>query len=225
MEHRVRDVLATMESLLAPAPTRGRGSVIADLVKRAEEPSVIDGYPRGGGGERVSGSGDADPTMATVAARQADVCGRCIDGLILRRDGSTYTCPQCGGSGRRWADPVADAIAEIERLLIAAARQARDIDRQRAKINATTPKVGRTSSLQGNCVVCGVMVTGAAEDRLKRGMDNACYLAWGSWKIKNETDDPGADFHRFTIWRQDKLAEKERAEHEAAEHERRAGRR
>jgi hypothetical protein len=56
-------------------------------------------------------------------------------------------------------------------------------------------------------------------------MDNACYLSWGSWKIKNETSDPGQDFHRFTVWRRQRLADKERQELEAADHERKAKRR
>ena len=68
-------------------------------------------------------------------------------------------------------------------------------------------------------------MTGTAEDRLKRGMDNACYLAWGSWKMRHgESDDPGADFFAFTIWRRDYLEARERAEQAAAEAERRTKR-
>jgi hypothetical protein len=69
-------------------------------------------------------------------------------------------------------------------------------------------------------------VTGVGDDRLKRGLDNACYLAWGAWKVKHgESDDPGRDFHLFTLDRQQVLHKKEQAELDAIAAERKAKRR
>lgn len=218
IEKRIKDAIGVLEALVAPHSPRSTVSVIADLLRRAEQVSTIDGMPRGGGGERVSGGGAGDPTFGAVAAREADQCGACVGGQFKLEDGRTVPCRQCGGSGRRWPDPVNDGVEEILLRLGHVARGCREIDRKRKAILNT--REGRESSLAGSCVVCDRTVTGASDaERLKRGMDNACYLAWGAFKMRHgETDDPGSDFMRFTLERRKFL--KDRAEREMVDVER-----
>ena len=84
MERRVRDAIVSLESLLKPSSASGRGNVtvLADLMKRAEESSVVDGLPRGGGEGRVSGTSEGDPTLSAFLARESDVCARCNNGSV-----------------------------------------------------------------------------------------------------------------------------------------------
>lgn len=189
--------------LLAPSPQRGRGSLLTDLLYRAQMPFDIDGYPAGGGNEKTSGGSTSDPTFGTVAARLNDVCNKCEGRGVV----DSRSCSNCGGSGRRWADPIADAVEELKHHLKELMKLTSYIDKIQMRVMTTSvPTPGRQSSLQGNCIVCGGAVTGAGEDRLRRGMDNRCYLSWGSWKIKNpDNSDPGAQFHRFTVWRRENL--------------------
>ena len=213
MELRVRDAISALEALLAPSPVRGRGTVLADLIARGEMSSEIDGYPRGTSGERTSGGEGGDPTASAFLARGADVCGKCKNGAYTLQDGRVVTCRFCGGSGRRWADPVGDAIVAVRGLILAVSHQTRSIDKHRVMVLKVAPPPGRQSSLQGTCIVCERWVPGTPQDRLKRGMDNACYLAWGTWKVKHgESGDPGHDFHQFTRERRAKL---EKAQQEA----------
>jgi hypothetical protein len=195
--------------------------VIADLIRRSEMPSAIDGYPRSSGSEHVSGGNGSDidysdPTGGATLARSLDVCDRCTgSGDWERRDGSKAKCRRCGGTGKRWGDPIRDAVADITSMVGDVSRTCKRIDTTRARVvGVQSTGAGRQSSLQGNCLACGAHVTGVGEDRLKNGLDNKCYLAWGSYKLRNplEDGDPGAQFHRFLGWRRDRLEELARAE-------------
>jgi hypothetical protein len=216
IEEKIKDIIGAMEALLAASKSRP-GSVIAELLARAEMPSVIDGYGTGNRGEPTSGGDVGDPVHGTVVARAADVCGKCVGtGYVFKKQGRNpkkFSCPQCRGSGRRWADPVSDAVVSIRDCVTRIHVECKSIDKSRSHIGATVPKRERISSLQGNCLVCGTAVTGVAENRLRRGLDPECFLAWTSWEIEHSTDDPGADFHRFTkFWRKILEAAKRREE-------------
>ena len=214
LERRIRDAIATLESLLAPSDVRGRGTVMAELLRRAEMTSIVDGYPIGGGAERTSGGTTGNPTLQAVMARDNDVCNKCKGGSITRKDGKVVTCRVCNGSGRRWADPVADAVTEIEARLLSITHDTRAIDRHRRLIAASAQVKGRQSSLQGECAACGDATTGLGEDRLRAGLDNKCYLSMTSWKLRNPDtqSDPGAHYRKFVAWRRESLAEKARRE-------------
>ena len=210
LERRIRDAIVTLESLLAPADTRGKGTAIAELLRRAEMPSIVDGYPVGSGAERTSGGVTGNPTLQAVMAREDDVCNKCLGGSIKLKNGSVVTCRVCNGSGRRWADPVGDAVLEIEARLLSISHDARLIERHRKLIAASAQVKGRQSSLQGECSACGDATTGLGEDRLRAGLDNKCYLSMTSWKLRNPDtqSDPGAHYRKFIAWRRDSLAEK-----------------
>ena len=231
LEDRIKHAIAELEALVAPAHPRdpsGR-TVIAELVRRAELPSTIDGYPRSSGSEHVSGGNGADidysdPTGGAMLARSMDVCERCKGtGEFVRQDLSVAKCRRCDGAGKRWVDPIRDAVADITAGVGEVSRLCRRIDTTRARVVGVQAKEqGRQSSLQGNCLACGKAVSGVGEDRLKHGLDNACYLAWGSYKLKNplEDGDPGAQFQRFLVWRRQRLEDQAKADREMDEVER-----
>ena len=210
MEKRVREAIVTLESLLGPSQVRGRGTVLAELIKRAEMPHGVDGYPTGSGSERTSGGGTGDPTSQAVMARQQDVCTKCESGMVVLPDKRRVKCRRCGGTGKRWADPVGDAVMEIEARILHVYTSTRSIDRHRQLINSSGVLRGRASSLQGECAACHDMVTGIGEDRLRAGFDNKCYLSFTAWKVRNpDTDgDPGGQYRKFITWRQQSLAER-----------------
>jgi hypothetical protein len=208
-ELKAREAAEALDHLLSPSEIRGRGTCLQDLMTRAEISSKPDGYSRGAGGEKVGGGGTADSTQANAIARLEDVCSRCDDekhshpGLFVLDDGRKVTCRACGGSGRRWADPLSDAVDELLERLGVVSRLCKIIDRKRELVlGAASGARGRVSSLQGSCLVCEAEVSGSANDRLKRGMCNKDYLAWGVWRLSNPpSGDPGADFNRFKTQR------------------------
>jgi len=202
-EDRAREGIDALEALLKPAEVHGRGTLLADLLYRAELTSRPDGYSRGGSGEKVGGGGEAtDSTLSTALARMEDVCTRCVGGQYSLSDGRRVPCRACRGTGRRWADPIGDAVGEILERLSEIARAARIIDMRRSTVlGAAESARGRVSSLQGNCVVCGQPVTGVGQDQLHRGLDVSCYLKWDRWKLTHASSgDPGADRRRFARW-------------------------
>jgi len=131
------------------------------------------------------------------------------------RPARTITCKRCGGSGRRWADPVADSVVELlgrlEDVLGDSRRDLRRVGFLTSEI-LRLAKPLRESSLQGNCYVCHKIVPGTPNNRLKNLMCNACYLAWIEWRKVNDhgdTGDPMFDLtHRFTPERLAYLAAK-----------------
>jgi len=208
LEGRLREAIGVLELLLGPPQIRGRNTLLGDFLCRAEQTSKVDGFARGGGSERVGGGGTSNPTLVMVEARATDVCGKCDHGMALQ-DGRLVQCRQCGGSGRRWADPVAHAVASLVDELTAVCKSVQVIDRRRAVlVTAATESRGRQTSLQGVCEACGGVVSGVGEDRLKRSVCPPCYSKWREYRATHpSTDDPGADFQRFLVHRRVELAE------------------
>jgi hypothetical protein len=193
LEVQLRTYRDTLDGLLAPVSKRSHLSVLADLMRRAEQTSEVDGYPRGGAGERVGGGDSSDPALGAVIARANDVCPQCTEGLYSLSDGRQVPCNACGGSGRRWADPVPGIVADILRLLGDIGRATKQIE---VKRRALQPK--KETSLQGDCLVCGRAVSGVGEDRLKRGCCPYHYGRWNEWKHTHPScGDPIVDFQRF----------------------------
>lgn len=155
---------------------------IAELIRRGQESSEIDGYGSGttDGGGRTSAGDHSDPTLSAVVSREND----------------------------SRSDPLLDAINRIFEIVESTSKDLREADRKRqVVIFAADGRRGRESSLQGNCSVCNDPVTGVADDRLRRGLDSKCWVSWSAWKLKNPTcGDPGEDFQRFRAWRIERLS-------------------
>lgn len=157
-------------------------------------------------------------TEVAVLNRAQDVCGRCDEGQWHGR-----ACKYCGGSGRRWADPIGEAVADLARELEALARCANLIAGKTTLVMGAADRWrGRQSALQGTCGVtaCGRVVTGVGEDRIKGGYCPRCYLHFCSWKLINRpSGDPAADRAAFVVymatWIANK-AERDRARREVA---------
>jgi hypothetical protein len=211
-ESRANDSIDALEHLLGPSEVRGRGSMLADLLTRAEISSRADGYSQGDSGEKVSGGGGGtDATLGAALARIQDVCSRCKGtGKFILERGDAVDCRACNGSGRRWADPVGDAVQELVVALGGVYRACKTIDRARERVLGVADSArGRVSSLQGSCLVCEKAVSGTPNDRLRRGQCRSCFTAWTTWKLDNASSgDPGADFARFSVWQRKRLAER-----------------
>ena len=155
------------------------------------------------------------PEAATLQRIQ-DVCGRCENGQWRGR-----TCKFCGGSGRRWADPIGDAVRDLVKDLHALERYANSIAGKTTIVMGAADRWrGRQSALQGTCQVpaCGRVVAGVGEDRLKGGMCNRCYLHYTSWKLVNApSGDPGADRQVFFGYMAKWLEAKAQKEREKAD--------
>ena len=205
LEKEITGAVMALESLLSASKFKGRGTVIADLLYRAEMPSIIDGYPKGGESDKTSGGATNDPTLNAVMNRELDVCIRCDGGKVKLKNESIVTCRVCDGSGRRWADPIADAVDQIMQDLQTVLKMVRLIDTKKNMILRSSKTLGRESSLQGSCDVCSAVVSGVGADRLRRGLDSKCYLSWNSYKTKHPNPDPGLQYLQFKQWRRNNL--------------------
>ena len=220
-------------------------SILSALMRMGDEDSTPDGFPRATGfrSEQTSGGDTSDPVMRTVLAREADFCPTCtfcatcttpvrekehdskdhdfapvspeLRGRLAipptaTEEGRAVPCPTCDGSGRRYADPVDAEVDDILRRLRSIMREVRVLERKRRNLEARVKPL-REETLN-TCSVCG---DGTAE-RLKSLMDNKCFLAWGSWKLKNPTcGDPHTDRQRFATERRAFLAKKRQEELDA----------
>lgn len=129
-------------------------------VKRARTPTpAIDGWPPTVGGD---GRGGSELTR--------------VEGSANRRIG-------IDDEGQAMRPPPTDVILEHAEQAVgylhdivaaAGALQARLATIARLSTPATTSETGGG----GSCLACGAVVTGVAEDRLKRGLGPCCYSAW-----------------------------------------------
>jgi hypothetical protein len=163
--------------------------VIAELIRRGEESSEIDGFGRGGLDSGPSSIGEhSDPTFSAVAAR--------MDNTEI--------------------DAVAQAIDRMCEIIEEIAKLAREADRKRQNvIFAADGRRGRESSLQGECIVpsCGKSVSGVGSDRIKRGYCPTCYMRWTRWLLTNErSNDPASDRRRFELWVAERYADENSVE-------------
>jgi hypothetical protein len=214
LEERVEDAIGILGDLLKesenrPAQGKRHFTLLADLIMRSEQPLEIDGYPRANLlQQRVSGSASdeshSDPTPGAVVAREGDICGSCINGTVVLDNGSEAVCRRCKGTGRRWGDPVVDSVEEMEFRLRVVFRELVHVERCYRRITKIPKPILPSEALVGTCLACEYQVVGTPNDRLKRGLDNRCYLSWTSWKLKKENQDSagGADFQRWLGWRQ-----------------------
>jgi len=202
LQDKLKGAVRSLELLLKPAEILSRGSVLTDLIYRANQASHADGYKAGMTQDTTKGGEVSDPTLSAVIRREMDVCDRCVQGKATLDDGREVVCRACGGSGRRWADPIADAVSKLVEGLGMVFRATHDIDRQRELVLGTEAEMrGRQSSLQGECWVesCRSTVSGVGSDRLRAGLCPRCYSKWGTWKLTHPpSDDPGSDRLKFS---------------------------
>lgn len=213
LERRIRDSRDALDALLAPVSPRSHVSVIADLLRRCDATSEIDGYASGNAPERVGGGGTGDPTSSSAAAREADVCGRCVEGKFTLEDGRQVVCRSCGGSGRRWADPIADGVAEILARIGHVHRQTRNLDRKRRDLLSQSRVTERPLSIS-ICLACDGSISGVGEDRSRRGLCPKCHRKFRTWTSVNPDrfGDPGAHVQKFITWRKGELLAEAEAE-------------
>jgi hypothetical protein len=204
LEQRLETVRNQLDELFAPAPNRKGSTVLMDLLLRSAESSQADGYPAGGGMSRQSEGSHSDPTMTAVELREADVCLRCEDGKAARADGTLRKCPTCNGTGRRWADPIADAISAMTTDLGVVCKAMKRVDAHRHKV-LDASRAPKQSSLAGDCLACDRPVAGTPRDRMRRGMCGDCYKSWIMWKLRRETAGLQWDFVYFLPWRRQNL--------------------
>jgi hypothetical protein len=221
----VADLLDTLEALAKPGPSHTGATVMGDLLARAAFSARPDGY---GSGSSVTGAllnqptsngalrthlydpmpshhehGFVDDTSVEQAAldRMHDVCDDCNGaGTVIAHTGEVpRPCRRCNGTGRRWADPTAEAVRDIVAALTDMRRLAAIVDRKRQMVmHARDAVKGRESALGGNCRRCAAWASGAVGDQLKNGWCPDCQLAWGVWQLENKpSGDPVADRRRF----------------------------
>ncbi len=225
LEHRTKEAVITLEHLLAPSAGKGTRSILAEMLRRAEQPFGVDGYktrvgvdPSGVGG----GSGDLTSVEGAANFRMEDVCQRCVNGVFNGR-----TCKICGGSGKRWADPIGDAVHELVTQLGVIFRASVAVS---SKTEAVMGSAARVAGRQNTLSFCGVPscersrigLSGVGNDRLRNGWCPRCSLHFNSWRLLHRTSDPGADRVAFIAYMERWFAEqvikaKERAERESRE--------
>jgi hypothetical protein len=84
---------------------------------------------------------------------------------------------------RKTIDPIGKTADEIIALVDTATTALRKIERRYSVIiHAHDARIGRESSLQGQCSACGKDVTGCGEDRIKAGYGPCCWMAWSRYR-------------------------------------------
>lgn len=205
LERQAREVLDTMKELLAESPVKGRGTVLADMLYRAELPANPDGYSRGTNFEPVSGShpGSRPPAGALAA---------------FRDDGIAVINPESGRAHEEeypvgQLDVVAHEVKEMTIQLMSIVRSARRIRRkQQFVMNTAAALRGHQPNLGGDCVCCGDGTTGIERDRIVNGLDPKCLTAWYRYRdahtIAEFANDPNVRFRHFIAARRVELAAK-----------------
>ena len=221
LERKCKSAIEILEHLLAPSAGKGSHSVLVEILRRAEQPSGVDGYrtrtsldPSG-----VGGGSELTSVEAAASSRMDDICSRC--GGSGKGTGRGR-CRGCAGSGRRWADPIALAAEALVKELYVLSRSAGVISSQTDAVMGSAARLaGRQSSLQGVCQVaaCGATVSGVGSDRLRSGWCHRCFLHWSTWRLLNRTPDPGADRASFASYMETFLAQKAAKEEARAERE------
>jgi hypothetical protein len=161
-------------------------ATLEDLLRRAQY-VASDGYPAQSMGESdVHGGRGGDPVGAKVAA---DAGGR-------DEEPDTW---------RSLADPVGEALAQLFGNLVEIAGLVRVIDRKRAYVLAAGDALkGRQPVGGGVCDVCGRVVAGTEDDRLRGvGGGRACDTDRKAWERGGRPlAGPG-----FEQWKRDRQAE------------------
>lgn len=126
---------------------------VISLLRRARTPSTeVDGWPASLGGD---GRGGAELTSVESAAETLAF------GLGAQRDEVLEDAEQAWG----YLQDAVQALGALQSRLALASRRASPLSRAEA-------------GGAGTCLACGTDVSGAAEDRLKRGLGPCCYSAW-----------------------------------------------
>lgn len=147
--------------------------------------TLRDGYGGGSSGVAVSTSDVSNSVLATVAAR----------GGGNEDAGTPDTWPP-------FDDPMIRQVEELFEHLGAAVTHASSIRRIRRRIEDAVGPIGRTSSLQGECLCCGREVAGTATDRLRGGYCDACRKAWE--RDGRPGSDPQEPSGRRVRWEEDR---------------------
>lgn len=187
LERQVDEVLEEMRELRKPSPVKGRGSVVADLFYRAEEPARADGYGRGhDAGSTIGGGSESRPPTGALAG---------LSSYEEHKDGTYTGDPDDWEERQHEVDVIAEAVAEIANQLGTMVRAARVIRRKRQMVMNTAAALRGREATGGACICCGDIVSGTASDRLVTGLDHKCYVAWGRFKDDHPLTEFGNDPH------------------------------
>ena len=122
-----------------------------------------------------------------------------VRGVGARRGFTTTEVPPrlpvgaARAQGRRWADPVGDAVAELLHQVSEIRRACRVVDRWGYAVLGVEQKAAGfdclTSAQPCEKEVSRDWQRPPARNRFCR----SCFLKWGSWKLKHQSGDPAAD--------------------------------
>jgi hypothetical protein len=237
LEKKVRMSIKVLEALLVTSEVPRRGTVLADMIYRAEQPSAPDGMPRSSMAaapallkpasdpalrthpddplrrKREHGYQDDSSVESAVEDLMNDVCERCegrgnvvcrvVDDQsgVDRAEPTYLTCGQCDGTGRRWADPVGEAVEDLCTRLYELSGHAVVINKRRQVV------IGAAGNTRGKpadeyCEGCHRPRGDIGTDPFRRGLCSSCAQAWYEWrKDVNRTDDESSDRMRFCAQR------------------------
>jgi hypothetical protein len=228
-ERKIKVTILVLQSLVAPSPIPRRGTLLADLVYRAEHTNEPDGYPNTSlsaapqlthptsqpelrshpgdakGRKHEAGYKDDTSTESDADALMNDVCDECGGAGVLPRitiatDGTeiktTDRCRECRGTGRKWIDPLGDAVDEIMTSVFEMVGHAVIIGKRSAVV------IHAGAELRG---VPGIRICNGCHNDVERGerwtkgFCQACATAWYEWhkEPENLSSDENADRARF----------------------------
>lgn len=224
LERKARRSSDALLALLQPSGIQRRGSVIADLLYRAQHASVPDGFPTSSAAaapallrpaaqdrlrtdpedalrrKREAGYAESSSVEAAVESLMEDVCDDCggAGEHVLGTTGREGPCKSCGGTGRRYHDPISEAVDELVAALETVVRCCHKIDKKR-QIVLHARDSAPTAVDAVSCLGCHRKVYGGKADPIRRGLCNSCATAYYLWRSTSGTDDESADRHRWRV--------------------------
>lgn len=224
LEKKVAQACERLDELLARSPVPKRGTVLADLIYRAQHTSEPDGFPTSSSSsspplDKPASSpalrtGPDDPLRrkrehgyATSTVERAyesmdeNACEDCDGkGGKPRFGGVVDICARCGGTGNRYYDPTTDAVDTLCEHLLKVVALVAAIDKKRQVVLNAGAKAG-ADDRPDHCEACHRIVYGGRGDPMRRGQCGACCTAYGRWRIGNGTNDEPSDRMRFNAER------------------------
>lgn len=222
LERKVRRAHEALGLLLQPSGIPKRGTVLADLVYRGLEDARPDGFPTSSSSAQPAlvrpSSQDGlrtnlddalrrkrEPGYATSPVERAaealaeDVCDHCEGAARVpdpKNPEAAIPCGRCGGTGRRYHDPIGEAVQDICHRITDLAILAMIIDKKR-QIVLHAGDSAESEEKVDNCHGCHRKVYGGRGDPIRRGLCGACSTRYYLWRTENGTNDESADRARF----------------------------
>ena len=147
---------------------------------------------------------DAHARITETLRQLPDLWPELIDGLpgYPTSTGGAGTAPSLGAGGTPGgldrfvtaADPAADDMRLLRQSAIAAANAGRTMLAVSGRwLNVTTPEDRQQLRGGGDCHACGIYCSGAATDRLRSGLCDACRQSWRRYQERTADERGGGD--------------------------------